>query len=181
MEPILIKLSKTVSTVSGELDNYRLVLNVTYAQGITDAIFVHQYFPGSSYAGDTELSFYNVAYPDELRSIPVNPPNKSEACDVRTNRVDKYFKSIADVDSFMEVVTADIARLIKYLETFDDLAEYSSSCITITKDNNYEVPVTITDIPHCPTVPPTCACTPPNPVELITESAGTIIVDITGK
>ena len=45
MDPLLIKLSKTISTVSGELDNYRLVLTVTYAQGITDAIFVHQYFP----------------------------------------------------------------------------------------------------------------------------------------
>lgn len=181
MDPLLIKLSKTISTVSGELDNYRLVLNVTYAQGITDAIFVHQYFPGSPYAGATELSFYNVAYPDELQSIPVNPPNKSEACYVRTNRVDKFFKSIDDVESFMKVVMSDISRLLKYLETFDDLSESSSSCITITKDNNYEIPVDPADGPQLPITPPICACATSNQVELITESAGTIIVDITGK
>lgn len=181
MNKLLIKLSKTVSTVPGELDNYRLVLSVTYAQGITDAIFVHQYFPGSPYAGPTALSFYNVAYPDELQSIPVNPPNKSEACYVRTNRVDKYFKSMDAVDSFMEVVTADISRLLKYLETFDDLAESNNSCITITKDNNYEIPVNLEASTQSPMPPPICACNASNTVELITESAGTIIVDITGK
>ena len=67
------------------------------------------------------------------------------------------------------------------METFDDLAESKGSCITITKDNNYEIPVDLEARPKPPTTPPICACVTPNPVELITASAGTIIVDITGK
>lgn len=181
MEPIVVKLSKTISAVAGDTTSYRLILRVVYAQGMTDAIFVHQYLPGSPYTGSDELSFHNVAYPDELQTIPVRSTRKSTACYVRTNRVDKYFRSLEDIDSFMATVVSDMSKLIKHLETFDDMSESSGSYITVTGDNNYEVVADVGDVSedtsdHC-----SCACPKYSADELITDLSGTIIVDVSGK
>lgn len=134
---IQLKLDKQVSVSEGQAPVYTLQLAVSEATGITPNIFVVRYIPASKYTGPESYTFWNVAYIDELLSIPDTPTNKRKACDIRRSCIIYKCNTVDSLNDFVTTVTTGIQRLIKSLS---DCPEVAKSTITVTGDTAVELP-----------------------------------------
>jgi hypothetical protein len=134
---IKIKIDKQLSVSEDQSPVYTLKLNVTEAEGITPNIFVVRYTPASKYTGPESYTFWNVAYADELISIPDTPANKRKACELRRPCLVYKCSNTEDLNDFVTTVTSDIQRLIKSLK---EQPIESCSTLTITDETAVELP-----------------------------------------
>lgn len=139
----MIKVHKTVFTDGSYVPSFTLQLQVIETSGdIPNAIFVHRYTPKSSVMAKDDCEFWNVAYFDELSSVPDYIRDRKKVCFVRKSRVDKSFPNMDDLNSFLETVTHDTQRLIQQCES-QKLA--NCELITVTDETITETPVSCVD------------------------------------
>lgn len=133
-----VQLSKEVEFIDTNPSLYKLKLSVKSAENITHNIFVVRYIPGSKYTGPEKYTFWNVAYLDELTSIPETPINTRKSCDVRKSCIEYVCNSAAELEDFTSTVFSDIKRLLKSVNTQGTLVACSN--VDITADSAVELP-----------------------------------------
>ena len=139
----MIKVHKTVFTDGSYVPSFSLQLQVIEtSEDIPAAIFVHRYTPKSAVMAKDDCEFWNVAYFDELSSVPDYIRDRKKMCFVRKSRVDKSFPTMSDLNAFLDTVTHDIQRLIQQAES-QKLA--NCELITVTDETVIETPVSCTD------------------------------------
>ncbi len=134
---IKIKLDKQLSVSQDNSPVYTLKLSVVEAEGITPNIFVVRYTPASKYTGPETYTFWNVAYADELLTVPDTPTNKRKSCEIRRSCIVYKCSDIETLNDFICTVTTDIQRLIKSLKTSDTIG---CTTLTITDETAVELP-----------------------------------------
>lgn len=135
---IRIKLDKKVSASDTTPPVFTLNLGVTEVEGITPNIFVVQYTPGSKYTGPESYTFWNVAYADELSSIPDQPTNKRKECKIRKACVEYKCSSMDLLTDFITTVVSDVQRLIKSVRNSESAVLHSQ--ISVTDETAVELP-----------------------------------------
>ena len=140
---VQLKINKKVEVTETQGKTYTVTLRVTDAVGITPNIFVLRYFPGSKYTGPEHYTFWNVAYLDELTTVPDHHTNNHKSCEVRKSCFTHYCKSQEDLNDFMGIVITDIQRLIKSIEQVGESVLHSN--IDITAETAMELPCSDSD------------------------------------
>lgn len=130
-----IKINKVIDSVGDPIPSFVLTLKAVESSGIPTAIFLHKYIPTSPYSGQTALEFYNVAYPDEIDSVSDTVQNPRSSCYVRRDTVSKTFSDFDKLSEFLDIVTADLSRLIKYTEDFNNNKDTFKESLVITGDD----------------------------------------------
>ena len=127
----IVKISDTAPPV------YTLKLSVSSAEGLTPNIFVVTYTPGSKYTGPESYVFCNVAYGDELDTVPEQVGNKRTSCEIRKSCIEHRFRDQDSMTEFIETVVSDIQRLIRSVNSASDELH---SGLAITEDTAVELP-----------------------------------------
>lgn len=139
----MIKVHKTVFTDGSYVPSFTLQLQVIEVpENIPAAIFVHRFTPKSQVMSKDDCEFWNVAYYDELTSIPDYIRDRKKTCFVRKSSVDKSFANMDDLNEFLATVTHDIQRLIQQA---DSQKLENCEVITVTDSAISEVGVSCTD------------------------------------
>lgn len=133
-----LKINKKVTVSDTQAKTYTVTLSVEEAQGITPNIFVLRFNPGSKYTGPESYTFWNVAYLDELESVPENPANRRASCEVRKSCFTHHCTSLDALNEFMSIVISDIQRLIKSVESSG--SDLLCSNLNITSETAVELP-----------------------------------------
>lgn len=140
MKDVHIKVNKRISIDDTHVPTYSLAMNVVESVGVPAEIFVTKYIPGSKYTGPAEYVFWNVAYFDELSSIPDTPPNRRAVTYIRRSCLSYACATEAELNDFINTVTSDIKRLVQSVRTAGKLIACSD--ITVTGDTVTEVSCT---------------------------------------
>jgi hypothetical protein len=129
---IKLTIHKEISSDLGKT-TWGVTMKVVNAEGITPNVFVMQYAPGSRYTGPAVSSFSNVAYLDELYSIPDTVSNSHKPCMYRSSGFTCWFSCKEDCEAFIREVEDYTKRLISHLE--DGLLTDAATDITISADS----------------------------------------------
>lgn len=162
---IKIKLDKQLSVTEDNSAVYAVTLKVVEAVGVTPNIFVVRYTPASKYTGPETYTFWNVAYADELVSVPDMPTNKRKACEIRRSCITYKCSDMSTMNDFISTVTSDIQRLIKSLK---NTATIACTTVDITDETAVELPCA----EHAAIV---------EPVEQVNQGNTTISLSFTGE
>lgn len=119
---------------------WAVTMRVVEALGVTPNIFVVQYTPYSKYTGPATYVYSNVAYLDELISIPDKIQHSNKACRVRKSEFTHRFITEDACKEFISEVEMYLKRLVIQLE--GGLISEESTDITVTKDGLAESPCT---------------------------------------
>lgn len=113
---------------------WAVTMRVVEAQDIPSRIFVLKYTPYSKYTGPATHMFYNVAYLDELASVPDKIPNSKKACmyrsDVFTHRFNTYqacVEFMSEVEGYIRRLVDQVTNGLNTQSAFDVLFTGSSS------------------------------------------------------
>lgn len=87
-------------------------LRVTSSFGIEEAIFVCRYIPVSA-TQEAHYEFYNVAYADQMHSVPTEPETLNRVCFVRRSSVEYYAENPLMAQKWCDEVYAEIQRLLQ--------------------------------------------------------------------
>lgn len=107
-------------------------LKVTANVGIADEIFVCRYIPVSS-VQEAHYEFYNVAYADQLHTVPTEPETKNRVCFVRRNSVTYYSESPLRAQNWCNEVYKEVQRLLQSYNVNYPLG--SCDKVLLTEDN----------------------------------------------
>lgn len=135
---IKIKLDKKVSASDTTPAIFTLNLSVAEAEDITPNIFVTNYTPASKYSGPESYTFWNVAYADELLSVPDQPTNKRKECKIRRSCIEYKCSDMDQLTDFVTTVVSDVQRLIKSMQ--DSGSAILHSQIAVTDETAVELP-----------------------------------------
>ena len=116
MSEAKITLHVETLTDSSYVPSFTARISVKSAEGITPCIFVHQYVPKLPCA-DATYEFMNVAYYDELNSVPDYLKSQREPGLVRKSSVEKGLPSQEELEDFIATVEHDVKRLIAQVNT----------------------------------------------------------------
>ena len=112
------KISVHVETFTDQsyVPSFTVKMRVTEAEGLTPCIFVHKYVPKCG-ATAASYEFMNVAYYDELNSVPDYLGSRKEVTLLRMSEVTKGLPNSAEMEDFIATVQHDIQRLLVQVNT----------------------------------------------------------------
>lgn len=116
MSEATLKLHIETLTDSSYVPSFTVRISVAESSGITPCIFVHQYVPKLP-CSDATYSFVNVAYYDELSSVPDYLQDRKTAGLVRLSTVEKGLPNKDEVADFITTVEHDVQRLLAQVNT----------------------------------------------------------------
>ena len=116
MSDASIKIHVETLTDSSYVPSFTVKISVKEASGVSPCIFVHQYTPKLP-CSNASYEFMNVAYYDELNSVPDYIKNKKQASLVRLSAIEKGLPDKDEVSDFIATVQHDIQRLLTQVNT----------------------------------------------------------------
>ena len=116
MSEAAINIKVETYTDSSYVPSFTVRISVVSTDGITPCIFVHEYVPKLP-CNEEEYSFVNVAYYDELTSVPDYIKDRRTPGLVRKSVVEMGFPTKERLEDFIATVQHDIQRLLTQLNT----------------------------------------------------------------
>jgi hypothetical protein len=112
-------------------------LKVTASSKIAREIFVCRYIPESAIQ-EAHYEFYNVAYADQMFSVPTEPETKNKVCFVRRAETEYYSSSPATAKRWCEAIYKEVQRLLQSYNTNYPLG--TSDKVVLTEEDITIVP-----------------------------------------
>jgi hypothetical protein len=111
MKPYIL-LQKKISYPTPEDTTAVAELRVIDHENIDKAIFVCRYIPISS-VQEAHCEFYNVAYADQIHTVPTEPETLNRVCFVRKDSVLYYAENSAKAQKWCDEVYREVQRLLQ--------------------------------------------------------------------
>lgn len=115
-----VQIKKIRKTIDTQAPVHSVTLTVTSAEGVTPNIFKLRYTP-SRPTSAAYYTFWNVAYLDELTSVPERIADKRKETFIRSKEATYTNPSAEAVDSWVDDVLADIQRLLRTVDASSDV------------------------------------------------------------
>ena len=105
----------------GRDDGVRVRFDVTCATDMDTHIFAYRMLPADG-KGAAAGFFSHICSPVDLAEYPADEPRVGESPEwFRLSYVDVYLRSVTEAENFVEIVRADIHRILTTLTTMDTL------------------------------------------------------------